>query len=186
MLAQDQEHWRHRQRGGGGVAKPAGGREKTKNRKQGPAGGAGLPRVEFCLESWVPEVFGVWTSGIFEDGLRASAAPDPPGHQPLSPSKYRLSRVLFSSTGGPGPAGSGQRTLHHTVFFVFCFVFGGPGPSKPASGGPLTNTSTPDRPEREDSRCGPHIERASKLASGPWLYAGASEHVYQATRMRRV
>ena len=66
---------------------------------------------------------GVWTSGIFEDGLRAfGTLADPPGYQPVLVRGSRVLRFGFkigyvtryvSSTGGPGKF----------VFFLF-FVWG--------------------------------------------------------------
>ena len=128
----------------GGVATPAGVRENKKTESRGPRAPA---RIGFCLESWVPEVFGPPASSrmVFERRQPRTL----PVINPFL-LQNRLSRVLFSSTGGPGPAGSGQRTLHPRVF-VFCF--GGPGPQSqradprpritcPASPAPCTTSAT--------------------------------------------
>ena len=150
------------------MAKPAGGREKTKNRKQGRAGGAGLPRVGFCLESWVPEVFGPPASSrmVFERR-------HPRTLPVINPFwlQNRLSRVLFSSTGRPGPAGSGQRTLHPRVF-VFCL--GGPGPQSQRAGAhlPIHQPRTaplkpvPGEPPQKGPRSGGGPKAAKVASSG--------------------
>ena len=111
------------------MAKPAGGREKTKNRKQGPAGGTGLTRVGFCLKSWVPEVFGPPASSrmVFERR-------QPRTLPVINGFKIVITRFVFFHTG-PGPAGSGQRTLHPRVFLFF--LFGGLGPQGQRAGAHL-------------------------------------------------
>ena len=96
---------------------------QNKKQQEGPQGGPGSRELGFALSLGFQRCLDLrhlrgWSSSVGSLGPSRLST-----HFLL---QNRLSRVLFSSTGGPGPAGSGQRTLHPRVF-VFCFW--GPGPN---------------------------------------------------------